>query len=91
VTLAWKREERRVELRISDNGRGMTPEERRHAFDTGFSTKRRGWGLGLALAKRVIHEYHGGTIAIAESAPGLGTTVAVSLPQLPPAPEAPKA
>jgi len=63
----------------------MSPEERRHAFDTGFTTKRRGWGLGLALARRVVHEYHRGSIAIVESAPGRGTTVAVTLP-IPPSP-----
>lgn len=87
VSIAWKRDERLVELRVADNGRGMTPEERRRAFDTGFTTKRRGWGLGLALARRVIREYHQGTIAIAESAPGRGTTIAVTLPVPPPAHE----
>jgi signal transduction histidine kinase len=63
----------------------MTLKERRHAFDPGYTTKRRGWGLGLALARRVVHEYHRGRIAITESAPGQGTTVIVSLP-LPPSP-----
>lgn len=85
VTVSWKRDERAVELRVADNGRGMTAEERRHAFDPGFTTKRRGWGLGLALARRVVHEYHRGRIAIVETAPGRGTTVAVTLP-LPPSP-----
>jgi len=85
VSIAWKREERLVELRVADNGRGMSPEDRRHAFDTGFSTKRRGWGLGLALARRVVREYHRGHIAIIETAPGRGTTVAVTLP-IPPTP-----
>ena len=83
VSVAWKHDVREVELRVSDNGRGMTPEERRHAFDTGFTTKRRGWGLGLALARRVVREYHRGRITIVETAPGRGTTVAVALP-LPP-------
>ena len=85
VSVSWKRDEREVELRVADNGRGMTPEERRHAFDTGFTTKRRGWGLGLALARRVVHEYHRGHIAVLETAPGRGTTVAVTLP-IPPTP-----
>jgi NtrC-family two-component system sensor histidine kinase KinB len=80
VTIAWKRDERLAELTIADNGRGMSPEERHHAFDTGFTTKRRGWGLGLALARRVVHEYHGGQIVIAESSPGEGTTIVVTLP-----------
>ncbi|HET9951935.1 MAG TPA: HAMP domain-containing sensor histidine kinase [Candidatus Eisenbacteria bacterium] len=85
VSVLWRREAREVELRVTDNGRGMSPEDRRHAFDTGFTTKRRGWGLGLALARRVVHEYHGGSIAIVESAPGRGTTVTVTLP-VPPSP-----
>jgi signal transduction histidine kinase len=80
VSLHWRREEHRVELRVSDNGRGMTPAERRRALEAGFTTKRRGWGLGLALASRVVREYHRGRISIVESAPGRGTTVAVALP-----------
>jgi two-component system, NtrC family, sensor histidine kinase KinB len=89
VSLVWKREERLAELLVRDNGRGMTPEERRHAFDPGYSTKRRGWGLGLALARRVVREYHGGRIYIVESVSGRGTAVAVTLPVPPPRPNAP--
>lgn len=80
VSLLWRREERLVELRVRDNGRGMSVAERRRALETGFTTKRRGWGLGLALASRVVREYHRGRISIVESAPGRGTTVAVALP-----------
>jgi signal transduction histidine kinase len=80
VTLAWKREERLVELCVRDNGRGMSPEERRRAMNPGYTTKRRGWGLGLALARRVVREYHGGRIQIVDSVPGRGTAVAVTLP-----------
>jgi hypothetical protein len=79
VSLGWDRPGREVVLRVKDNGRGMTSEERRRAFQPGFSTKRRGWGLGLALARRVIREYHQGRIFIAESVPGEGTTMAVAL------------
>ncbi|HXL15239.1 MAG TPA: HAMP domain-containing sensor histidine kinase [Methylomirabilota bacterium] len=84
VALKWRRERREVELVVSDNGRGMTAAERRRAFTPGYSTKRRGWGLGLALARRVVREYHRGRISIVESAPGQGTTVAVALPVTPP-------
>lgn len=80
VRLEWRRPERLIALTIRDNGRGMTSRERRHAFDAGFSTKRRGWGLGLALARRVVREYHRGSISIMESAPGRGTTIVVTLP-----------
>jgi len=83
VSLAWKREEGWVELRVRDNGRGMTAAERRRALDAGFTTKRRGWGLGLALASRVVRDYHRGRITIVESAPGRGTTIAVALPVSP--------
>jgi signal transduction histidine kinase len=83
VTLRWRPERHEVELSIEDNGRGMTPSERRRAFTPGFTTKRRGWGLGLALARRVVHEYHRGRISIVESVPGRGTTVAVVLPVAP--------
>jgi signal transduction histidine kinase len=83
VALRWKSERHEVELSIKDNGRGMTASERRRAFTPGFTTKRRGWGLGLALARRVVREYHRGRIAIVESVPGRGTTVAVVLPVAP--------
>jgi signal transduction histidine kinase len=86
VSLAWKREERLVELCVRDNGRGMSPEERRRAMEPGYTTKRRGWGLGLALARRVVREYHGGRIQIVDTVPGRGTAVAVTLPVPPPQP-----
>jgi two-component system, NtrC family, sensor histidine kinase KinB len=83
ISLQWKPERREVEIRVKDQGRGMTPRERRKAFTPGFTTKRRGWGLGLALARRVVREYHRGRISIVETVPGRGTTVAVALPVAP--------
>jgi NtrC-family two-component system sensor histidine kinase KinB len=71
-------DEETVELTFSDNGRGMTPAEQKRALLPGFSTKKRGWGLGLALARRIIEEYHGGRIWIKFSEPGKGTVVAIS-------------
>lgn len=70
---------RGVEIEIRDNGRGMTPAERRRIFEPGYTTKRRGWGLGLALARRVVHEYHGGRLFVRETAPGRGTTMVIEL------------
>ena len=69
-----------VELVFSDNGRGMGPAEQKRAFLPGFSTKKRGWGLGLTLAHRIIEEYHGGRIWIKSSEPGKGTIVVISFP-----------
>jgi len=69
-----------VEISVTDNGRGMSREEQRRAFEPGYSTKRRGWGLGLPLARRVVEEYHAGRLAIRHSAPGEGTTVVIRFP-----------
>ena len=71
---------RRVEITVTDNGRGMGPREQRRAFEPGYTTRRRGWGLGLPLARRVVADYHGGRIWIRSSVPGRGTTLAIQLP-----------
>ncbi|GIV56327.1 MAG: two-component sensor histidine kinase [Candidatus Kapaibacterium sp.] len=65
---------------VTDTGKGMSPMVRRSAFSAGFTTKERGWGLGLALAKRIVEQYHRGRIFIVHTEPGRGTTVAVELP-----------
>jgi signal transduction histidine kinase len=80
VVVERRKETEAVEVMIRDNGRGMTPAEQRRAFEPGYTTKRRGWGLGLALARRVVQEYHGGKVQIAESIPGRGTTVLLTFP-----------
>jgi len=69
-----------VEVRINDEGRGMTAAEVRQAFSPGYSTKSRGWGLGLTLTKRIVEDYHGGHVYIERSEPGKGTTFVVSFP-----------
>lgn len=83
VRLAPHGEGEGVEIEVRDNGRGMTPEVQKRAFETGFSTRQRGWGLGLALAKRIVEEYHGGRIFVRDSAPGRGTAVVIVLPAAP--------
>ncbi len=65
---------------ISDNGKGMDYGLRKRIFDAGFSTKKRGWGLGLSLVKRIISEYHRGKIFVLDSKPGEGTTFRIQLP-----------
>lgn len=64
---------------VKDSGAGMTSAQIRNAFKPGYSTKKRGWGLGLSLAKRVIAEYHKGDIKIAESEIGKGTVFRIAL------------
>ena len=69
-----------VQITVQDNGRGIEPDHVDQVFEPGFSTKKRGWGLGLAFVKRIIEEYHNGRIGITQSAPGEGTTFEVLLP-----------
>lgn len=63
-----------IVIDFKDSGSGMTAFQVRNAFKAGYSTKSRGWGLGLSLAKRVIKEYHNGDIRIAHTEVGKGTT-----------------
>lgn len=65
---------------VEDNGKGMTAKVRRNLFYPGFTTKKRGWGLGLSLAKRIIEDYHNGKILVKETQLGKGTTFAVEIP-----------
>ncbi len=64
---------------FKDSGSGMTNYQASNAFKAGYSTKKRGWGLGLSLAKRVIKEYHRGDIKIAHSEVGKGTTFRITI------------
>ena len=80
VTVERRAETEEVEIVVADNGRGMTRDQQKRAFEPGFTTKRRGWGLGLALARRVVEDYHAGRIAIRHSAPGQGTIMVIRFP-----------
>ena len=65
---------------FTDSGTGMTSRVKRSVFKPGFTTKTRGWGLGLSLSKRIIQEGHGGKLTVYRSAPGEGTTIRMELP-----------
>lgn len=64
---------------ISDTGKGIPASRISEVFKPGFTTKKRGWGLGLSLAKRIIEDYHRGKIVVKESTPGKGTTFRITL------------
>lgn len=72
---------KRVVVEISDNGRGIPRRDARRIFRPGFTTKKRGWGLGLSLARRIIEDYHRGSIILAASEPGKGSTFVIHLPR----------
>ncbi|MDM1554680.1 HAMP domain-containing histidine kinase [Chryseobacterium indologenes] len=69
-------------IEVKDNGSGMTNQQARNAFKPGYSTKKRGWGLGLSLAQRVIHEYHDGDIKISQTEVGKGTTFRITIKKM---------
>ena len=77
ITVSEKHQNIYVDFK--DSGCGMTGKQARNVFKPGYSTKKRGWGLGLSLAKRVIQEYHNGDLKIAQTEVNKGTTFRISL------------
>jgi signal transduction histidine kinase len=69
-----------IHIDISDTGKGIDPKQLKTIFRPGFSTKKRGWGLGLSLVKRIVEEYHHGKVFVLQSQPHVGTTFRISLP-----------
>ncbi|HIW52399.1 MAG TPA: HAMP domain-containing histidine kinase [Candidatus Alistipes excrementipullorum] len=72
-------DDKRVWIDVKDTGKGIPKANWKKIFEPGFTTKTRGWGLGLSLSRRIIEEYHGGKIAVVESEPGHGTTIRITL------------
>ena len=68
-----------IEIDFTDNGKGIDLKRRKDIFRPGYSTKRRGWGLGLSLSKRIIEVYHKGKIFVKSSVIGEGTTFKIIL------------
>ncbi len=79
LELSLYKKNKSVYIDVTDTGSGMTKQQIRNAFKPGFSTKKRGWGLGLSLTKRVVTEYHKGEVKIAHSEVGKGTTFRIVL------------
>jgi signal transduction histidine kinase len=65
---------------IKDSGKGIPPNQLKTIFQPGFSTKKRGWGLGLSLVKRIVTEYHKGKVFVLESQVNVGSTFRISIP-----------
>ena len=66
-------------IEIEDNGRGIGEKDIKRIFKPGYSTKKRGWGLGLSLAKRIVEEYHKGKLFVKESKFSIGTVMRIEL------------
>ena len=74
-------DEKFVYVEVKDTGKGIPKSSFNSVFKPGFTTKERGWGLGLSLAKRIVEEYHKGKIYVKESEIGVGTTFRIELPK----------
>lgn len=79
ITLFMQDEGDRVAIEVSDTGKGIKKKDIGNVFKPGFTTKKRGWGLGLSLAKRIVEEYHKGHIYVKSSEVGKGTTFRIEL------------
>lgn len=78
ITFSILEKNKKVEIEITDTGKGIDLKRRKDVFRPGYSTKKRGWGLGLSLSKRIIEEYHKGKIFVKSSSPE-GTTFKIIL------------
>ncbi|MDD5894746.1 MAG: HAMP domain-containing sensor histidine kinase [Prevotellaceae bacterium] len=74
-------EEAMVAVEVKDTGKGIRHKNLKNVFKPGFTTKKRGWGLGLSLARRIVEDYHKGKIFVKESRLGMGTTFRIELKQ----------
>ena len=79
ITLKIFREANKAVVEVTDTGKGIRKKDLRNVFRPGFTTKKRGWGLGLSLAKRIVEEYHKGRIFVKWSEVGVGTTFRIEL------------
>ena len=74
LTLQIESEQKKVKITLSDTGKGMPKKLFKQIFKPGFTTKKRGWGLGLSLSKRIVEDYHNGKIFVKKSEIDKGTT-----------------
>lgn len=80
ITLCVEETDKCAVIEVSDTGKGIKRKDLNNVFRPGFTTKERGWGLGLSLAKRIVEEYHNGKIWVKSSEVGKGTTFRIELP-----------
>ena len=81
IVLSLSDEGAKVAIEVADNGKGIRKKDLKSVFTPGFTTKKRGWGLGLSLAKRIVEEYHKGRIYVKSSEVGVGTTFRIEMPK----------
>ncbi|WP_293875162.1 HAMP domain-containing sensor histidine kinase [Flavobacterium sp.] len=82
LSVVIENENHLVKIIVTDTGKGIPKNQFKRVFEPGFTTKKRGWGLGLSLTKRIVEEYHKGKIKVLHSEIGTGTTIQVSFRKL---------
>lgn len=82
IEITTGRDREKVFIEVKDTGKGIQRKNFKNVFHPGYTTKKRGWGLGLTLVKRIIEDYHGGKIYVKDSEIGKGTTFRIELPPL---------
>ena len=79
ITVDLHNEDRAIIIDVTDTGKGIASQNMNRVFKPGFTTKKRGWGLGLSLSKRIVEQYHKGQLYVKHSEPGKGTTFRIIL------------
>lgn len=77
LALEIEEDSKHIKINVTDTGGGIPKKEFQRIFETGFTTKKRGWGLGLSLTRRIVEEYHKGTVKVLHSQIGKGTTMQI--------------
>jgi len=80
IRIKIKEDKNHIIIDVEDEGKGLVKNMHSQIFQPGFTTKKRGWGLGLSLAKRIIEQYHNGKIFVLSSKPGKGTVIRIIIP-----------
>ena len=79
ITISISHDDDRAFIEVADTGKGIAKSNRKRVFEPGYTTKARGWGLGLSLVKRIMEEYHKGRVFVKNSVPGKGATFRLEL------------
>jgi signal transduction histidine kinase len=79
INIDIRQNEKEIFIDVADTGKGIAGANLRKVFKPGFTTKKRGWGLGLSLSKRIIEQYHNGSLTVKDSEIGKGTTFRIEL------------
>jgi two-component system, sporulation sensor kinase D len=83
ISVRFELGQKHLRIDVEDTGKGMNKRQARAIFRPGYTTKTRGWGLGLSLARRIVENYHKGKIFVLRSEPGQGSTIRILLPKIP--------